>query len=141
MDDSSSVKVNEPATTIRLLRKYCPIEACVQARVKFSQRSVAGSCQGLKKISWSDLKAVITIQASGKITSTAQLTSSTCETPVRAKAPGDQRSRARAQLAGAARAVGAVGTWPASLSIRPPLRTRPARGASGRTLATKVSVS
>src|SRR5262252_4073848 len=92
IDDSSSVRVSEPVTTIRLFRKYCPIDACVQARTKFSQRSAPGNCHGLKKISWSDLNAVMTIQASGKTTSTAQLTSRTCDTPLTANAPGDHRS-------------------------------------------------
>src|SRR5215470_1959892 len=95
MDDNSSVKVRDPATTIRLLMKYCPIEACVQARTKLASCGTAGRPHGLKKISRSVLNEVITIHTNGNTTSTVHTRRNVCEIPVKAILPTDIRSRAR----------------------------------------------
>ena len=100
--------------------KYLPIEACVQARAKLSNWSAAGSLQGLKRISGSVLKAVITIHRSGKITRMAQIIRKTCEMAVKATSPVETRSRVRAQreVVRAGAASGRTsGNWPAGVRL------------------------
>jgi hypothetical protein len=60
-----------------------------------SQCKTLGGAQGLKKISWSALKAVMTIHTNGKITSTAQAIRKTSAKAVKAKSPATPRPPAR----------------------------------------------
>src|SRR5438045_7183894 len=79
------VRVTDTASTVTLLRKYCPMWPWVHARAKLPQRSEPGRPHGSDRISASSLKELATTQTSGTAVTRPQKTRAACGKGLSAK--------------------------------------------------------
>src|SRR5215217_1053220 len=87
IDETRSVPVSEPASTIAVLMKKRPMCAWVHAREKLSHCRAAGSVHGLDRISGSVFNAVTIIQTKGKMTTIVQKASRSWDTALKVRLP------------------------------------------------------